>query len=356
VNPGNVDPGLRFWLRYVDDRGGLTEPAGDSTLVMLPESVAAQFDLPDELVVTAEPDIARDDGVVLLATGHPVLVQAADATLSDGDVGVMGLATPSGPAPGSAFLEERVRDQFPVEHGKIEVSGLPTRIVRPVLRLGALATYTVSAEETYQERLECWVDAGSGLRLAPDVVARLQAAPRADAPAAPGAPVLDAVAGALDTAHGILDDAAQRRRTALSGQASDAHRRERAHARDYYADVLRSLERRRAGAEVDRAELLAARAQSTKEERTRRLLEIDEKYQARHEIRPYRLHAMLVPGWRVPVDVRRGPRRYPLTVDWLAPLGAFAQERCPHCGSTATLSASKTRLGCTVCLPAAVSA
>jgi hypothetical protein len=43
-------------------------------------------------------------------------------------------------------------------------------------------------------------------------------------------------------------------------------------------------------------------------------------------------------------------------VDWLAALGAFAEERCPHCGAAATLSASKNRLGCIDCLPGAAAA
>ena len=345
------DPGLEFWLRYVDDRGGLVEPAADGTLVMLPPAVAGEFDLPDELVVTADPDVARDGGMVLLATGHPALIRAADATLTGGDAGVVALAAPTTPAPDREQLQDKVRDQFPVQHGRIDVTGLPVRIDRPMLRVGALVTYTVSAEEFYQERLECWVDAVSGLQLAADDVTRLQRAPRPEGPVAAPRPVLAAVTGALEQAHRILEAAAEQRRTALSAQASDAHQRERAHARAYYDDALRSLERRRAGASPDRAELLAARAASTREERARRLLEIDEKYQARHEIRPFRLHAVLVPGWRVPVDIRRGPRRYPFTFDWLAALGAFAEERCPHCGTAAPLSASKARLGCLTCLP-----
>lgn len=345
-----MDPGLQFWLRYVDDRGGLTERAGDSTLVVLPPAVAGEFDLPDEFLVTAEPDIAREDGVMLLATGHPVLIQAADAALSDGDVGVISLAAPGTPAPGAELLERRVREQVSVEHGRIDVTGLPVRIDRPVLRVGALVTYTVSPEECYQERLECWVDAGSGRQLGPDHVARLRAARRSERPAPARTAVLDAISAAMRHAHSILDAAAERRRTALSDQASDAHRREHSHARDYYADALRSIERRRTSADPDRAKLLAARAASTREERARRLLEIDEKYQARHVIRPYRLHAVLVPGWRVPVDVRRGPRRYPFAFDWLVSLGTVAEERCPHCGEAATLSVSKTRLGCVSCL------
>lgn len=349
-----MDPGLRFWLRYVDDHGGLTEPAADGTLVVLPPAVAAEFDLPDELRVTSDPDVAREDGTVLLATGHPVLIRAADATLTGGDAGVVALAAATTPAPGADCLQDRVREQFPVEHGRIDVTGLPTRVTRPVLRVGALVTYTVSAEECYQERLECWIDAPSGLPLGEADVARLQRAPRAVDTGAPPASVLLATSAAVAHAHRILDAAADRRRGTLSAQASEAHRQERAHARAYYDEALRSLQRRRATAQPDRAELLAARAASTREERARRLLEIDEKYQARHDIRPFRLHAVLVPGWRVPVDIRRGARRYPFAFDWLPALGAYATESCPHCGATTTLSASKTRLGCMSCLPSPI--
>lgn len=347
----SADPGLRFWLHYVDHAGGLAEPATDGTLVVLPPAVAAEFDLPDELVVTADPDIARDDGIVLLATGHPVLIRAADAALTHGDAGIDAIAPPTTPAPDTTALQEHLRDQVAVEHGRIDVTGLPTRIQRPILRVGALVTYTVSAEEAYQERLECWVDAITGLPLADADIARLRHAPRADGPATAAPSALRAAECALDHAHRILDAAAEHRRGTLAAQASDAHRRERTHAHSYYADVLRSLQRRIAAADADRAPLLRARATATGEERTRRLAEIDEKYQARHDIRPFRLHLVLVPGWRIPVDVRRGARCYPLTFDWLAPLGAYATVRCPHCHAASPLSASKTRLGCVTCLP-----
>jgi hypothetical protein len=346
-----MDPGLGFWLRYVDDQGGLTEPAADGTLVVLPPAVAAEFDLPDELTVTSDPDIAREDGAVLLSTGHPVLIQAADATLTSGDAGMIALAASSTPAPGADYLQDRAREQFPVEHGRIDVTGLPSRVTRLVLRVGAQVTYTVSAEECYQERLECWVDADSGLPLGDDEVARLQRAPRAVGAGTVPTSLLTAVSAAVEHAHRILDAAADRRRSTLSAQASEAHEQERARARAYYDDALRSLERRRAMAQPDRAELLAARAASTREERARRLLEIDENYRARHDIRPFRLHAVLVPGWRVPVDIRRGARHYPFRFDWLPALASYAHERCPHCGVTAPLSASKTRLGCVGCLP-----
>ncbi|MGH3839762.1 MAG: hypothetical protein ACRDSF_29265, partial [Pseudonocardiaceae bacterium] len=215
-----MDPGLEFWLRYVDDRGGLIEPAADGTLVMLPPAVAGEFDLPDELVVTADPDVARDGGMVLLATGHPALIRAADAALTGGDAGVVALVAPTTPAPDREQLQDKVRDQFPVQHGRIDVTGLPVRIDRPMLRVGALVTYTVSAEEFYQEQLECWVDAVSGLPLGADDVTRLQRAPRPEGPVAASPPVLAAVTGALEQAHRILEAAADRRRSTLSAQAS----------------------------------------------------------------------------------------------------------------------------------------
>jgi hypothetical protein len=344
-----MDPGLSFWLRYVEHRGGLAEPTGDGTLVMLPEQLAAEADLPAELVVTSDPDIAREDGTVLLATGHPVLIRAADATLADGDVGVVALAEPTTPAPVGELLQERARDQFPVDHGRIDIAGLPRRITRPMLRVGALATFTVSAEESYQESMECWIDARSRLPLARQAVDRLQRAPLAARPGAHRA-MLPSTVPAIAEAHRILDGAADRRRATLSEQAGAGHRQERAHACAYYDDTLRSLERRRAAAPPDRARLLADRAVSTREERARRLSEIDEKYRARHDIRPFRLHVVAVPGWRVPLDVRRGPRRYPVERDWLPALGAYAEERCPHCGQPAALSAGKTGLGCVRCL------
>ena len=70
--------------------------------------------------------------------------------------------------------------------------------------------------------------------------------------------------------------------------------------------------------------MLEQRLRSTREEQARRLAEIAEKYEARHVIRPYRLHVMLVPALRVPADVLRGNRRYPMCFDWLLPAGGYA--------------------------------
>ena len=102
---------------------------------------------------------------------------------------------------------------------------------------------------------------------------------------------------------------------------------------------------------ADRWELLDARADSVRSERARRISETREKYQASHEVRPYRLHIYEVPVWRLPVDVRRGDRRYPLTLDWLIPLTRFADVACPRCGVDERLVATKTGLGCAGCVP-----
>jgi hypothetical protein len=101
----------------------------------------------------------------------------------------------------------------------------------------------------------------------------------------------------------------------------------------------------------DRRAVLEQRLHSTREEEARRLAEIAEKYEARHVIRPYRLHVMLVPALRVPADVLRGDRRYPMCFDWLLPAGTYAPVRCPSCDGEAPLVAGKLKLGCEACLP-----
>lgn len=345
-----TDPGLQFWLRYVEAEGGLTEPRGDSALAVLPSALGERYELPEELVVTGDPDVAREEGATLLAPGHPVLERAADEVLSSGDAGRMLISVPATRPPDADGLRDKARDQLTVDHGKVEVTGTVTKGVRPVLRVGVLVSYTVSAEDHYQERIECYVDAACRRELpGPDAV-RLEGLPRT----APEQPAdLSRVMAALGVARRVIDSRATQRRTALAGQAGGALEAELARAEVYYRDVLATIDSRRAKADADRRELLDARAEATGEERSRRLAEIREKYQAAHEIRPYRLHVYDIPVWRVPVDVRRGDRRYPLTLEWLIPLGRFGEVRCPHCDAPEPLVAGKTRLGCTSCLPKA---
>lgn len=50
------DAGLRFWLDHVTTEGGLWEPAGDSTTVVLPAELAARYRLAEDLTVTDDPE------------------------------------------------------------------------------------------------------------------------------------------------------------------------------------------------------------------------------------------------------------------------------------------------------------
>jgi hypothetical protein len=347
------DSGLAFWLSYVESRGGLWESAGDSTLVMIPPQLQHRFELPEEFAVTGHPDVAREDGVALLGAGHPLLAAAAEDVLSADDAGVLTLAQPaSQPLDGQRLLA-KARDQFPVDHGRIDASGVVTRRLRQVLRVGALVTYTASADDQFHERAECWVDVGSRHELPGPAVQGMRRFLTGGAPAG-SAPDLAALPPALLQAHRLLDRKSSERCQVLAGgSARDAAEAELARAKKYYAEALASLARRRASAAPDRQALLAARADSIRAEEKRRLAEIEEKYAARHEIRPYRLHLLLVPALCLPVDVLRGARRFPLVLDWLLPAGQFAPVRCPGCGADTArwpLVAAKTQLGCASCL------
>jgi hypothetical protein len=348
-----TDGGLAFWLDYVESRGGLWERSGDTALVMIPPQLQRKLELPEEFAVTEHPDVAREDGVALLGAGHPLLIAAAEDILSASDVGVLRLAVPSAGPPDDVRLLKRAREAFPVDHGRIDASGPAERTLRQVLRVGALVTYTASADDRFHERAECWVDVPSRHKLPGQAVQRMRRF-AAGGSAAPGAPNLAALPPALAVAHRLLDRAAAGRcRVLADGSVRAAAEAERARAEKYYAEALASLARRQANAAPDRRALLAARMDSVRAEEKRRLAEIGEKYTPRHEIRPYRLHLLYVPALRLPVDVLRGARRFPLVLEWLLPAGAFAPLCCPGCGADAgnwPLVAAKTHLGCARCV------
>lgn len=69
-----------------------------------------------------------------------------------------------------------------------------------------------------------------------------------------------------------------------------------------------------------------------------------------YELRPFRLQLIELPVVAVPVEVRRGPRRFPWELYWVPSGGAFAAQRCPVCAATGRLVASKDGLGCRWCL------
>ena len=349
-----ADPALDFWLRHVVAEGGLCEPSGDSAYVVLPSVLSAAYRLPEELQVTADPDAAREEGATLLAAGHPVLAEAADRVLAAGDAGYLFLERPAAVPPGRDVLQAAVRDAFPVDHGKIEVSGEPSFVLHPVIRVGALITYELSAEDHFQEEAQRWVDVPSRRELPAAVAGSLSRTFISERAVVPDTG--NHAASAIAYAHGLMDSAAAVRRSVLAAEVSGGFEAERGRAVAYYADAIAGLERRLASAPPERRAVLEQRLVATREEQARRLAEIEEKYQARHAIRPYRLHVLLVPALRLTADVLRGSRRYPMSFDWLLPAAVFAPVRCPSCSGEAALVAGKEKLGCETCLPSKLAA
>ena len=352
-----VDSGLRFWLSYVEHSGGLADDTGSGTaLVVLPDPLQAQLGLPETLTVTGDPEVAREDGALLLAAGHPVLTVSAEAVLAGADVGRGALAWPGDLLPAAEDLLEHARDTFPVDHGRIDLAGPPTRAYLPVLRAGAMIGYLVAGDEAFQERAECWLDADTCRELPDTVRDVLDAAWFAQSAEGP-ARGLDSASRlpldldrAVDAAHTLLRARAAARLAALAEDGHQARTVEIARTEAYYRDVLDGIERRRAGTAPDRVAALDARAEATRQERTRRLAEIQDKHQARLELTPYRLHLLLVPSVVLPVDVLRGSRRYPQRLVWIWPARRFRDLPCPSCGSDRLLVAGKNGLGCEACL------
>jgi hypothetical protein len=340
------DPGLRFWLHYAARQGAIYEEEGDEALVVLPRAAQEAFGLAEEIAVTADPEVAQEDGALLLMPGHPLLEQAAKDVLDQGDVGYTYAAWPAKAPPTPAHLLERAREQFPVDHGRIDEAqpeGAPLSVYVPALRLAALVTYTV--DDRFQERVEVLVDARTGIALAEAVrLSPLAVADRGHPALAPDLPL------ALEAVHALVEQQAIAREAELARQVQTTLRDELERVNGYYAAALESIVRRRAAALPERQALLDAQAEATRGEQARRITEIEEKFRPRHSVQPFRLHLVLLPALLFLVDFRRGERRYPLALTWLLHQAAFAAIRCPHCGSPEPLVAGRNFLGCRHCL------
>jgi hypothetical protein len=348
-----TEPALRFWLDFVERQGALREDVGDEAVVLLTPELQRSLSLPEEVAVTADPVAAREDGALLLIAGHPLVDQVAEAVLAEGDAGHLYLAWPRSRPPDAAELLARAREAVPVDHGRLDATGEPVAVRWPLLRVGALVSYVLG--ERFQEREEVWVDACSAREL-PEAVRRpLETVPGLSAPGdgEDRAVLRPDVADALGEVRRLLEARTARREAVLLQTVRSELNSELARADAYYGAVLESIAQRRATAPPERQALLDAQAEATESERARRTQEIQEKFRARHEVRPFRLHLLLAPALHLPLVVRRGERRYPFGLGWLLQAGAFAPVRCPHCRATAPLVAGRERLGCAECLGSA---
>jgi hypothetical protein len=206
--------------------------------------MAAAHGLPESTLITDDPDIAREDGVLFLGAGHPEINKAAESIMDEGDVAALAVVHPGKPMSTEDVLA-RVRDQVPVDHGRIDATAAPIRAHRATLRLGALVSHTVSAEETFTEVAECLIDMASRVAWPEDAAARLREAV-ATADATPGRqPRTTDLVSALAAAHQVLDEAATARGQALAAGADTERAEEIARATDYYAAALAAIDKRR---------------------------------------------------------------------------------------------------------------
>ena len=345
------EPALRFWLRFAAREGALVEEAADHAVLVLPEQLQEAAELPEEVAVTSDPDVAREDGAVLLIAGHPELERAASAVLEAGDIGRAYLPWPASAPPRVEDLQRAARDRWTIEHGRIDCGGAPRPVFAPLLRIGAMVRYEASLTHQFHEQVESWVDARSGLlppQRALDALLGQHWLPDPDVRHATLPARLEL---ALAAGHADLERRAAARATRLLEHGRRAHDAELARADDYYRGALESIERRRAAAPPERARLLEDQAAATRGERDRRRREIEEQYRPRHELRPFRLHLVMVPAYAIAAEVRRGARRYPLELVWLAGGAGFAHLRCPGCDGDGELVAGREQLGCHACLP-----
>lgn len=343
-----AEPAVDFWLRWAESEGALHETVGDVALAVLPGELRDSLGLPEEVAITADPEVAREDGALLLAAGHPVLDHATEAVLRRGDADIRALAAPAGAAPDERSLLAKAREAFPVDHGRIDLAEPPVPCQLPVLRVGALITYAVALDERFQEQAEAWVDVPAAAAVPNGIADRLGRAAQEPVRVDPE-PV--ALTAAVEAGHRLLETGALARRHVLSGQLQRSREDELARTRSYYQAMLTALARRRLAATPERRGALDAKAEAAQAERDRRLAEVEEKFRPHHDIRPFRLHLLWVPALRLAVHVKRGPRAYPMVLHWLRPAAAFTPLPCRSCGGSEPWVAGKQRLGCRSCLP-----
>ncbi len=341
-----LEPGLRFFLRYVEAHGAEVLEEDEQAYVHLPQEIREDFALPEELALTSDSEVAQEGGQMLVIAGHPLLEAAAERVLQQGDAGWLALAWPRGTPPAEETLLAGLRAFYPVEHGRIDLACRPEPVYVPLLRIGALASFR--GESQFLERIETCVDATEGLALPAAAARRALLAPAAEAPEAWSvlAPRFEAALGA-----GLqeLEQRAALRAAELDAGAQAFLREELGRAAAYYAAQLQHIAKRREGAAPERQQLYDEQARVTAAEAARRRDEIEEKYRVRSTVRPFRLHLLLAPALHLELEVRRGERRYPLACNYLLEAQTFLGLRCPGCGEVQPLVAGRQELGCLRC-------
>ncbi len=341
------DGGIDFFVRYAESRGALAERIPEGALLVLPDELRHGFGLPEEVGLTEDPEVAREDGYVLLAPGHPLLMEAAQSVFAQGDVGWSRLPWPEGLPPMPKDLEQKIREVLHPEHGRVDVVDAPESTHLLVLRVGALITYRISVDEQVHELEEVWIAAATGAPVPPELEGRLRwAATEPGVSAGIDVPLDDGVVAA----DARIRDRAVRRQEVLSRQTAARLRSQLAVVDDYYRRVLDSIEERRARAAADRAPLLSAQAEATNAEWTRRRAEVADELRPTFEVIPFRLQGLCVPAYRTPAVVRRGARAYPLSLLYTPLTSSFLVPECPSCGASARLVAGRAHLGCQDCL------
>jgi hypothetical protein len=305
------------------------------------------------MVATTDPDLAREEGAILLIPGHPVLDAAAGQVLEEGDAGALWLAWPLKPPPATAALLATARDRVGIEHGRIDPGDEAVPRYAPVLRVGVQVTYFV--RDRFYEREEVWVDGCTGVALPSRLEQHL--ATLAHLEGRPQRLTLDPDLDlALRRAHARLAARASARLAILARDSASAREDELKLAAAYYEAALGSIAERARAASPARQQVLEAQAEATRRERARRLEEIREVFEPTYEIRPVRLHLIWVPAMQLPVVARRGERTFPFELRWWFPTAEFAPLLCPSCGACAPLVAARDRLGCHTCLAGATGA
>ena len=97
--------------------------------------------------VTADPDVAREDGAMLLVTGHPAVAKAAEASWRRATPARSPWPLPRSAPPDAATLLTKPETVLPVEHGSDPPDAALERALRPFCASGALVGCALTAED-----------------------------------------------------------------------------------------------------------------------------------------------------------------------------------------------------------------